>query len=216
MDSADAERERQAPQGPRMSMKPAFHDLPWRLILALSHVREIDGIECRVFEDAAIADEVFSIAAAALRLIAATDTRCYRRIRKHVATVLFAYGSGGQYLTRLRTCHISIEYARRVTPLELAMMIVHEATHARLWYIGCGYDDSVRERVERACVSAEIAFASRIPGSAEAIDKTRRLLETRWWTTAQHGHRLASTLLGLGTPHWIVRLLNGRNKRRKA
>ncbi len=101
-----------------------------------------------------------------------------------------------------------MDYALRHGTLDLAMMIVHEATHARLWRIGCRYDEPNRERVERICVDAEIAFAAKVPGSEEAVARSRQLLETQWWTHAEHVNRSRRELRALGCPEWLIRLLS--------
>ncbi len=172
-----------------------------------SQTRQIEGMEVRVFENAAVAADVFAKAGDALRLIAINDPNRYARLKRDLRRVLFTFSSGGQYLPRLDTCRIGIQYATRSSALELAMMIVHEATHARLWRAGCQYDGGTRERVERICVDAEIAFASRIHGAEHAIARTRQLLETRWWTHEAHVQRSAEELRALGCPQWFVRLL---------
>ena len=94
------------------------------------------------------------------------------------------------------------------------MMIVHEATHARLWRAGYRYDEANRGRIERICVRAETTFASRIPDSAVAIARTEQLLESQWWTREEHQRRSLVELRTLGCPQWLVRILHWTARRR--
>jgi hypothetical protein len=171
-------------------------------------------MEVRVFEDQAVASALFDQIGAALQLIVTTDPRRYARIRRDLKRVLLTLASGGQYLPRLETCRIGIDYVRRSSPLEVAMMIVHEATHARLWRAGYRYEAANRGRIERICVRAETTFAARIPGSAVAIAQTERLLEREWWTREEHQRRSLVELRTLGCPQWLVRLLHWTASRR--
>jgi hypothetical protein len=83
-----------------------------------------------------------------------------------------------RYLAGLQTCLLGVTYVRRVAPLELAMMMVHEATHARLSQHGLAYVGECRQRIERLCVAAEIAFAENVPESDALVEKARALLQT--------------------------------------
>ncbi len=191
-------------------MPRAVRSLPWLIIVRLARSFRYDGLEIRVFEEADEAREVFLKASDALGLIADRDPADYRRIRRHVSRILFMSVSGGLYVPRLRTCVISIDYAKRSTALDVAMMIVHEATHARLWSLGCRYTRSAQDWEERTCVKAEIAFASKISDSAQSIARTQNLLSEPWWTDDAKYLRSADELGRLGCPPWLTRLLLGR------
>jgi len=124
-----------------------------------------------------------------------------------VKRLLFADVSGGRYLAGLRTCLIGVGYARRVGSLDLALMIVHEATHARLSRAGFRYLGECRERIERICVAAEIAFAQRVPGSEAAVEKARALLESEWWNPQNSAEDTIAELRKRGVPAWVATIL---------
>src|SRR5881397_1363758 len=111
---------------------PRLSELPWLLLTWLAHCRHVEGSEVCVAGSAEDPRDVFARAGEALRLIATHGPRFSARLRRDVKRFLFADVSGARYLTGLQTCLIGVGYARRVTPLELAMTIVHEATHGRL------------------------------------------------------------------------------------
>ena len=56
------------------------------------------------------------------------------------------------------TCHLEPEYLESgVSIEEIALSIVHEATHARLWKNGFEYEPEIRHRVELICTRRELA-----------------------------------------------------------
>lgn len=189
------------------SMKRDLRDLPWLLILRFSPSRVICGIDVRVFESEDDAAAIFAKASNAIDLIAEYDAKSLLRLQRHLKHILFTLASGGQYLPRIEICRISTAYALRTSTLELSMMIVHESTHARLWRIGCRYSENEREYIERKCVEAEIAFASRVPGSNDAIEQAKTLLATQWWTHEAIAQSTSEVLRKLGCPRWVIRLL---------
>lgn len=180
-------------------------ELPWFLLIWLSERRIVEGCEVLVVgEDS---EEVFRKVGDALRLVREYGPRFHARLRRDVRRLLLTDTAGGTYLPGLNTCRIGIDYVRRVPPLDLAMMIVHEATHARLSRLGFPYVGECRERIERACVDTEITFARRVPGSEAAIERTRALLETQWWTLQNSTEATLAELKERGVPNWLTRIL---------
>ena len=91
-------------------------------------------------------------------------------------------------------------------------MSVHEATHARLWRYGIGYEEGLRQRVEEACFRRELAFASKLPDGHRLRQTAELALATpvAWTNTAFHGRELEGSievLHRLGVPDWLVRTL---------
>jgi hypothetical protein len=97
---------------------------------------------------------------------------------------------------------------------------VHEATHARLWHSGIGYEEPIRGRVEAVCFRRERAFAARLPDGEEI----RRIAEAKlaYYTNetltgealhARHREGAAQALRDLGQPEWLIRATFGFNDR---
>lgn len=76
-------------------------------------------------------------------------------------------GTDGEYWRKPRAVVLNRSFVERASPEELLLVIVHEATHARLMDRGIPYSASIRHRVEQACIREEIRTASLL-GSAEA------------------------------------------------
>jgi hypothetical protein len=85
-------------------------------------------------------------------------------------------------------CLVQFEYVAAVqtSPLQLAMTLVHEGTHARLLRAGFSYEEPMRRRVESLCVLSEILLARRIPDAdADIAGAERRLQRSdEYWTDA--------------------------------
>lgn len=61
---------------------------------------------------------------------------------------------------------------------DIALILVHEATHARLSKFGFGYDEALRARIEAICHRRELAFAKRL-GDEQAIYRAGYYLENQ-------------------------------------
>jgi hypothetical protein len=87
-----------------------------------------------------------------------------RRDLRGILVWLIPEGACGFYDRRRRLCLVDGDFAAEpLHPALLALLIAHEAMHARLHE--CPYGTPAeRVRVERLCVKAEILVASRIPG----------------------------------------------------
>jgi hypothetical protein len=117
----------------------------------------------------------------ALSLIKTCDSVRYNRILRDLKRVwaLAVQGSGGGFDARLDACilHPRAVLAESTSTEILASMIVHEATHARLWRYGIGYPEALRPRIEAICVRRELAFSAKLPNGKQvrewAEDKLR-------------------------------------------
>jgi hypothetical protein len=67
------------------------------------------------------------------------------------------------HFPRPKTCHLSAKFVEDYSAANVAIAIVHEATHARVGQAGIPLYPDLRSRIERRCVREEIAFAQRLP-----------------------------------------------------
>lgn len=184
----------------------SIRDLPWRLVLQLARRDVVLGIDVRVaLSSGDASSELLARTHDALQLIQTHAAVTLSRIRADVRHILFADVRGGRYMPSLRTCLIGEKFAIRAVPLELAMMIVHEGMHARLWQTGFTYAQPLRERIERLCVGAEVAFAERVVGSEALVETAKRRLEMRWWEQDVADDLDGAELAERGVPSWVMR-----------
>jgi hypothetical protein len=83
----------------------------------------------------------------------------------------------------VQACVLDERYVlSETTTLEqIALTIIHEATHARLERCGIDYDEKLRQRIEAVCLRREFAFVAKLPNGAKLRDELARTLE---WSTA--------------------------------
>jgi hypothetical protein len=191
----------------------ALRNLPWRVLAWMSVRRRIGRFEVCISGPKTQVEAVFGRATAALDLIGRYDALLKQQIEEDVRLLLFTESSGASYLAGIAACRVGISYALKAPTIELAMTFVHEATHARLAKVGHEYRGLNREAIERACVAAEINFASRIPGSESAIEKVQRQLGTSWWDDGRMIEATFNDLRERGVPEWMARWLARRAAR---
>ena len=102
------------------------------------------------------------------------------------------------------------------TSADVAAMLVHEATHARLDRLGYGSDR--RARIEALCFRRERAFARRLPDSQGLLEEIERQLQRdpSYWADTVHLQRVADELTKLGVPAWVIRVIQRVSRRRAA
>jgi len=157
-------------------------------------------------------EEELDCVAAALRSIQQHDPLRYNRLIRDLdhILVLEIEGSVGRFNEIGWLCKLSRKFVFKTstTPALLASVIVHEATHARLWRIGFGYDEPIREKVERICLRREIAFAAKVPGGIPGQWAEATLEAMPDYSDVAVSKRTISnldkTLRALGCPEWLI------------
>ncbi|UVK56839.1 hypothetical protein DBIPINDM_003471 [Mesorhizobium sp. AR02] len=151
----------------------------------------------------------------ALRLIRDFDPVRYKRllgdVRQIFVTTLPA--SAAQWANSSRACELDERYVIRegTTPERIASSIVHEATHARLMRCGIGYEETLRDRVERVCLRREIAFAAKLPAGTDRLEQVEATLAAMpdfsdKAMSERYIGGLRDALLYLDMPAWLVGL----------
>jgi len=190
-------------------------NLFYRLILSWSTGRHVDGLWIGTWEDKP--EPILGRVEEALSLIKRYDRVRYDRLLRDLQRVwvILLPSSLGCFNPRISSCEIDVRYllAETTTPQTIASTIVHEATHARLWHLGFGYDEALRPQIEAICMRRQIAFAAKLPDGAAERDKAERTLplcdSTDYWTnSAFHRRHLEGSIEAiryLGMPKWFIR-----------
>jgi hypothetical protein len=92
----------------------------------------------------------------------------------------------GLYDPYTRICSLNARFVAEASPERLALLLVHEAEHARRAAVGERLYRENASIVERVCVQAEVDFARRLPDGTAAL--------------AAASHRLAAVPDDYGTP----------------
>jgi hypothetical protein len=188
-----------------------------RIGLAISVSRHLDGIWIGSWRGTA---EDLTRVEGALLLIKQHSPVDYARINRKLERIwihLLFHGLG-EYRHSLRACILDERYVSdpATTVEQIASTIVHEATHARLERYGIEYKEELRARIEAICFRRELAFAVRLPDSAELQQGIARCLE--WYPVnpdqfsdahfqERHTAGGIEALRYLGTPDWLIRAI---------
>lgn len=150
----------------------------------------------------------------ALALIERTSPRIARRISRDVDSILVSQIVGPDYVRGVRAIRLRGPAMLQREVRDVALTIIHEATHARIANRGISYAQGQQARHEHACVRAEARFARKLPGGDALVDDIMSKLERRWWTDdARRSRRLAEfDRLNLKGP--IPRFIRRRIERR--
>jgi hypothetical protein len=148
----------------------------------------------------------------ALSLLKAGAPGRYERVRHSlkgflilgVDTIRASYDQGTG-VCRLRE---KFMLAPDTTAAAVACVIVHEATHGRLFKLGISYDEPIRYRVELVCIKAALLAAQRLPGSEAEVETCRRQLsvDPGFYSEDRFNERDANQLRALGVPEWLIRI----------
>jgi hypothetical protein len=148
----------------------------------------------------------------ALELVQQRDPKRFRRMCADMPRIVVGVPEVGDaaYHPDIELCVVSFELLtrRELTSTQLALLVVHEATHARIERAGIRYVPERRARIERACLRAELAFAERFSG------------RERDWYVSQYSAKLAAPMpefsdegliereaaesRQLGVPNWFI------------
>ena len=148
----------------------------------------------------------FAEVARALEVIAKYQPRRLDRIRRDLRYIIVVKQPGGSFWPLLRACALSPEMLASSDKEDIALTIVHEATHARIHARGIEYEVVHRARIERLCVDQEISLARLLSGGPERVAQLNSALETPWWTPEDLRNRKGITL-ERNVPAWLARWL---------
>ncbi|MER9939516.1 hypothetical protein [Mesorhizobium sp. M0088] len=175
--------------------------------------RTIDGLPVFCNNDHAGKDADRVVAA--LGLIKQFDPVRYRRIIRDLNRIWITTipGALGRFIKSTATCEIDRRFVldEQTVTEQIASTIVHEATHARLFRRGIGYEEQLRARVEGICMGREQAFAAKLPDGASIrnwVEASRVELESlEFSNVAMHARRIddsRNALLDLNAPAWLA------------
>jgi hypothetical protein len=196
-------------------------DLPERGLFLIARKRTVRGIKVGLVGHSGERREVlYGKLSAALDLLHQHVPRCLARLRSDTTSILLFGSTGalGGWLPGARLIRLNETYASApsTSPADIASIILHEATHARLDRLGFEYRPERRARIEAVCFRRELAFARRLPDGEELAARARRQLmrDPAYWTSDAFRQRALAELRELQVPAWIVRALDRFSRRR--
>jgi hypothetical protein len=204
------------------SIKKALNHLPEWLMLRFGRRFNVQGIKLVVFvRDRGKVSLIRGKITDALCLVQHHSPKNYSRVQSFTPNILIfdAYGNRGIYISDLKLCQVSTDYAllEKTTPLHLASVLVHEATHGFLDSRRITYEEPHRVRIERICIKEQMAFARRSPEAGDLLTEAQSLLSIapEFWKDEAFFERGVEELKKMGAPKWLVNLVVNKRKKVK-
>ena len=173
-----------------------------------------DGVPIYDFTDREHADALEALArhAEAVRFLAQHDPRRMRQLRRDVKRILILRNPIGPaaYMPRVAAAVLDCDMVKH-PPAASAALLVHEATHARLWRRGIRDMPSYHGRIERRCNREMLAFIRQAPGAGYLEEWARQLaaaVPDYAADSAEVKRRKLAGLGQLGIPSWLARLVD--------
>lgn len=202
---------------PCSSIPPLKPPLTHRIGEYLFGVREVLGVRVCVLHDEQ--ESALEKVTGALRLLANHEPAALRRLRRDLTggiRVEPILQNRAQFDPRSFSCQIELAAVSDVmSSEELALTLVHEATHARLWRLGVRYDEALRTRIEKICIRRELAVAHKLPDGQQwacwvkrslAADNQEFLTDRAFDSRHKKFRwRVFRRIRKLGLPIWFVR-----------
>jgi hypothetical protein len=185
-----------------------------RLSLRFSTARYLDGLWIGTLESEP--EPILRRIEEALLLIKRHDCVRYDRLLRDLERIWVLVGTSkvACFDYKIYACVIDTRFclAETTTPELLAAVIVHEATHARMWRCGMRYEEAKRPRIEEICLRREIVFAAKLPNGEAVRDQAERTLTLcatgEYWTGGAFHERYiedgVEALRYLGAPNWLA------------
>jgi hypothetical protein len=172
--------------------------------------RQLRGVELR---DWSMEEDVPQLSLAlerSLNLIETVDPRRFAELRRHVERIVIARGDVAYYSPDVRGCVIGSDYIRSISPAQLALVLVHEAAHARLRKRGLLPRPEQRQAIELLCFQAETEFAEHLPDRTTLIEWVQQKSTLGDWTGTTQLDRIGQASRRYGVPKWLIRLVRWR------
>jgi len=209
--------------------------LDWRISFAIARGSTLHGVKVKLAPvlDEEIGTRALEKVEAALDLIAEHDPRRMSRIARDLRWIWIqrAAYAPAYFIKELRLCVLDRAYivADSTPPAMIAVSIVHEAAHARLFSRDIPYPAPARPRIEAVCDAQSAEFARRLPDGEPLV---RRILEGRpadvtHWSDDKLDRRMADAkhaefeatrqeLEASDLPAWLKRMLHKMIRSRAA
>lgn len=158
-----------------------------KLALKLSTGRKVDGLWIGTMESKPRLG--LRRVEEALELIKRNDSVNYSRVIHNLKRIWVNVlpDVNACYQPSLDACVLDERFvlSETMTLKWIASAIIHEATHARLKHRGIGYDEKLRPRIEAICLRRELAFATKLPDSANMQEEIGRTIS---WCATNHDY----------------------------
>ncbi len=201
---------------------PALWERFNRLRFRLATPIPVPLLQVRAFRAAPGSTELLAERlAAAVRLLQSVTPLRLAYLRRDLPFILVAFGPcAGQCLDRVGICLLNTDdvLCQELSVEVLALVLVHEGTHARLARLGFENEGKHRARIERLCRLAAVTVGTRLPGAEEYVAWLQEMelshesfADDEYWTDAALMQRVNERVRARGwaavVGSWVARIL---------
>lgn len=177
-----------------------------QLLLWSGQQRRVQGLVLSCSSEKANCGEFFAKSEAALDLIKKTAPYRFSRLLRDVRRVALTSRGVSYYEPRLRTIFLDVGVILR-DPAELALTLIHEGVHARLYWAGIRNYSKDPGRHEQLCLKDEVSFASRLPNSEILLRRLESASANPWWNESGRQAQIRRFVSRHRLPGWLERFL---------
>lgn len=182
----------------------AYRWVVTKVLLLISPSVSVEGLIV-VALNGSVAPAAIAQLRSAIRLIDAHAPLLLARLRRDVRRLMLVQTGGPEYWPFANGFILNAAFVVDSDVEFIALTIIHESTHARLWRAGVRYGPACRERIERLCVQAEASFARRLPDGEDFVEYAESKLGSRWWADEAVKERQLRAREALW-PTWLTRV----------
>ena len=144
------------------------------LLLRLSDRKRIEGFDVYVVPTGDPPDAVFQKVREGLVFLRSVDARRFERTQRDLACIVVRPCARSHYVIRSNSCVLDRTLALKQSPEKIAMTVLHEATHARIYHAGIPWvNNALKNRIERLCTKAELSFLYQLSAAGYAVPSAR-------------------------------------------
>lgn len=165
-----------------------------RMAMAIAPRLMVGGVEIRFWTADGAQTEWGQRIGAALSLIEQGDQSRFAWLARNIGRIVVARGEIGYFDPTIRGCVIGTSYLERCTPEQLGLVLMHEATHSRIYRSGIRTTARAEARIEAICLAAERDLARYLIDSEGLLEWVRIKSERAWWSGAEKRKRMAQVL----------------------
>lgn len=178
----------------------------WRLLKSSRRTEDIAGFEVALDRSETTIEALGSLTRG-LELLEHGGGHFARRARRGCTRILVRERAFARYWRLPRAAVVGQSDLVQMSNGEVALLLLHEATHARLEGLGLTARRFGLDRIERVCLRRERALAQSFPDPARWISLVDQRLRDGLWDRHSVATRVEKEFAERGFPGWIARIV---------
>lgn len=181
-------------------------DAVWRHLKSPRRTLELTGFDVAL-DPTDLANAAVESLNRGIALLEQVDGLVARRVRRGCSRILVRERAFARYWPLPQAIVLGQSDLAKMSNGEVALLLVHEATHARLASLGLTARRFGLDRIERVCLRRARALAQQFPNPEPWIARIDERLTNRLWNRRAVARRVEEEFSKRGFPGWAARLV---------